>query len=116
MLPNLDAVFRNKDFYRLIDNDDHVIAFCFHNGLMASSRVCFKCQSSSRLEADNKISDEKIWRCPMQICRSKISIRYNSWFDKSNLPICTVFYILFGAIINWLSIFDSSKKWLRIIS
>ncbi|KII67307.1 hypothetical protein RF11_07731 [Thelohanellus kitauei] len=55
VLPNLDAVFRNKDFYPLIDNNAQAIAYCFQNRNVALSRVCFKCQSSCRLETDNEI-------------------------------------------------------------
>ena len=70
---------------KLIDND-RVIAWAMAHGLLAGSRVCRRCPTRMDLE-DCLEGDGKRWRCQSQRCRSTMSVRADSFFTKSKLPL-----------------------------
>ena len=71
-------------------NFEDSIALAAKYRLIANSRLCQRCGNPCYLSprgSDRNYADEKMWRCSNQHCQQRLSIRHNSFFEGSRLPI-----------------------------
>ena len=72
----------------VIPNKETAIQWAFDNNIIASCRQCPVCNSNMQLkDAQNYSSDGCRWRCRNNGHSKDISIRKDSWFEKSNMTI-----------------------------
>jgi transposase-like protein len=77
----------------LLDSQQSVIAFLENNRLIDSARRCMACDCDCTKIADSSTSDGIIWRCSR--CRKKRSIRSDSWFAMTKLPLKTMLQVIY---------------------
>lgn len=63
--------------------------YLLDEGFLSQFENCEKCGSDLNLEYFNHLGDGVVWRCSNQRCRSRGSIRRDSFFAASNLPLLT---------------------------
>jgi hypothetical protein len=80
-----------------ISENDKAVNFAFANGLLKGSNKCKngKCRSRMNLERDSTRIDGKVWRCRTSQCRSKRSIRENSFFSNSHLEMSKILMFVY---------------------
>ena len=75
----------------MLCNKDRLIGWLMDEKLIAKSRKCGHCNEMMKLVIANDRSDGFKWECRRQINRKRhrveISIRKDSWFEKSNLTL-----------------------------
>ena len=52
-------------------------------GLIASQKTCRKCDSDMRFGAKSNVTDGFMWRCKRKCCKTTVSARDGSFFEKS---------------------------------
>lgn len=83
------------DIFKLMEtvNDPRKLIIFFQNlNLISSSQIC-ECRLAMSLVVCKRTSDNYIWRCPKK-CK-QISIRKESFFERSRLPIKTILTIIY---------------------
>ena len=93
-------VFKNFKFtdIALFKNDKQAgIDWCRQYGLLATMMICPNCYNNNPCREQNyaRSTDGKIWRCNQ--CNKTVSIRKNSFFDKSRLHL----WQLIGLVYEW---------------
>ena len=78
----------------ILCNKDRLIGWLVDEKLIANSRKCGHCNEMMKLVIANDRSDGFKWECRGQINgkqhRVKMSIRKDSWFEKSNLTLVEI--------------------------
>lgn len=77
--------------------------FLFSNNLLQTSCPCISCSRECSIVVDSSITDGIIWRCPS--CKKKKSIRYNSWFTGSRLPLDRILRVVYF----WVHKYDQQQ-------
>ena len=63
-------------------------------GVLAKEMMC-ACGSAMNMNSFEQSSDKMCWRCPRKYCKKRKSIRESSYFQNHNLPLGTLFLIIF---------------------
>ena len=63
--------------------------------LIASSAICPSCSSSMEWKIRANVKDGYTWRCKNPACRKMLSIRHDSFFEKSKLSLRTWLHTLY---------------------
>ena len=72
---------------RFMDNRQECMRWCCQYGLLATQIICPTCNRHCREQALDRTVDGVTWRCPVKVCKKRISIRYGSFFEKSHLRL-----------------------------
>lgn len=76
-----------NNIYEITNEKKSSVEYSMDNMLIAKKRYCKKCRNKMILsEFDNNV-DGFIWRCQKKKCETKKSIKFGSFFEKSNLSI-----------------------------
>ena len=79
------------DIYRICEDKEKMFNWLKDKKLLGDyqNATCEKCYFGKlRLQTDKSFSQDGIyWRCNNSSCRKKISIRKNSWFEKSHMSL-----------------------------
>ena len=68
-----------------IIQETYNIKWCAQRKLLKNSQLCARCNNPCGLIFRTNVLDNKTWYC--SVCKTRISIRSDSWFQKSRLPI-----------------------------
>ncbi|XP_067124164.1 uncharacterized protein [Centruroides vittatus] len=98
VFPDLSE-FRLQDLFLVTQNNRESIQWAMDNGLIKNQRICEngRCVGANamRLEETDK-TDGLVWRCSAgRICRKKISIRKDSFFENSHLPVSKILQLAY---------------------
>lgn len=88
----------------LIQSYRTIFTFLVDRGLLAATRKCH-CGQQMVLRDSPNTEDGYHWECPVHQCRKRRSIRADSFFEDSKIPLAQWLYIIF----LW-SIDESNKK------
>ena len=91
---------------RLLDNRQECIRWCRQCGLLATQMVCPTCNRHCREQALDHAVDGVTWRCPIEVCKKRISIRHGSFFEKSQLQL----WQILGLTYLWCRSAEKSGK------
>ena len=64
-----------------------VFLFVFLTRLLADRMNCPRCGTVTQERVYNRVTDGRIWRCPLKVCRATVSTGKGSLFEKSHLPL-----------------------------
>ena len=64
-------------------------------GLIASQKTCRKCDSDMRFGAKSNVTDGFVWRCKRKGCKTTVSARDGSFFEKSKLPMSKLLHCIY---------------------
>ena len=72
-------------------SEDSAFEYLVEQGLLAKERRCSKCYPAPNLSLIRRsdIADGWTWRCSLRGCRTKVSIRKDSFFSQSKLRLTT---------------------------
>lgn len=85
------------ELFEATKTDELSLEFCQSKGLIPFTMHCEKCLSNMDLVRTTKTSFSFRWRCKRP-CRVELSIRKNTFFENSKLPIKEIlFFIYFWA-------------------
>ena len=82
-----------KQIYEISTNTRSTIEWLAQNGLIRNQRDCYYCFDSMVLLSASDRSDGVKWYC--NTCKVENSIRQDSFFSKSHLPITKLLEILY---------------------
>lgn len=74
-------------------DSEFVIQFLIRKGILADQPKCV-CTKDMKLVARNT-SDKFSWRCPTYKCNTFRSVRVNSFFALSRLPLVTIILVIY---------------------
>lgn len=92
-LINMDNFNEELINFNLPDKENS-ISFLQRIGLLPSNKLCPLCTNEMTLVTSNRTSDGVKFRCKRP-CRKEISIRKNTFFCNSNLPLKTIFKLIY---------------------
>jgi hypothetical protein len=72
-----------------------LILFLQKTKLISSTRKCPECNVEMELVEKSDRIDGWIWLCPISGCKKEISIRKNSFFEKSKLQLSAILTLVF---------------------
>ena len=78
----------------LIQSFRAVFTFLLDRGLLSSKRDC-QCGTEMVLKERKNAVDGYIWKCPVDSCRKRRSIRVGSFFEDSKIPLGQWIYIIY---------------------
>ncbi len=83
--------------FRILDKGiEEVIRFCQLVGLLRQSFKCPVCKKNANLSYKRgQQKNQVMWRCALTACGGEISVRKQTIFEKSRLPISTVVRLLY---------------------
>jgi hypothetical protein len=87
-LPFCDAYALSLDTPKLIEKLQQV-------GVLHKSMECIKCSTLMKIGVYQKRTDGFSWVCSAKGCKTRQSIRKNSYFEKHLLPLTKLFMILY---------------------
>ncbi|XP_023243634.1 uncharacterized protein LOC111641662 [Centruroides sculpturatus] len=98
VFPDLSE-FRLQDLFLVTQNKQESIRWAMDNGLLKKQRICEngRCVgvNAMRLEETDR-TDGLVWRCSAgRACRKKISIRKDSFFENSHLPVSKILQLAY---------------------
>ena len=64
-------------------------------GLIASQKTCRKCDSDMRFGGKSGVTDGFVWRCKRKGCKTTVSPRDGSFFEKSKLPMSKLLHCIY---------------------
>ena len=64
-------------------------------GLIASQKTCRKCDSDMRFGGKSNVTDGFVWRCKRKGCKTTVSARDGSFFEKSKLPMSKLLHCIY---------------------
>lgn len=76
-----------------ISTNEKLLNFLLDLKLLKGSTVC-ECGSNMKWCADGKLQDGYILRCEVRYCRKKMSIRRNSFFQKSRMSMKKIIILI----------------------
>lgn len=83
---------------------EECLQYYAQQGLLASQAHCKLCGTYMELKRRPSVKDQFSWRCPNSSCRTWLTIRHGSFFEKSKLDLQKWLHILYMWSI------DSSQK------
>ena len=82
------AIFDNISLVRIgsrfLDNRQECIRWWRQSGLLATQMIC---NHHCREQPLDRTVDGVTWRCPVKVCKKRITIRHGSFFKKSHLQL-----------------------------
>ena len=103
------AIFDNISLVRtgarFIDDHQECIRWCRQYGLIATQMVSPTCNRHCRGQALGRAVDGATWRCPVNVCKKRNTIRHGSFFEKLHLPL----WQLLGLTYLWYRIAGKSR-------
>ncbi|XP_074658658.1 uncharacterized protein LOC141911570 [Tubulanus polymorphus] len=82
-----------EDLFKLCMDSEKLFRWCQKNKLLGACRECVSCGNAMYEVKDKSRIDGYIWRCPS--CKSKKSVRADSWFSSSKLSIRTILKVTY---------------------
>ena len=64
-------------------------------GLIASQKTCRKCDSNMHFRAKSNVTDGFVWCCKRKGCKTIVSARDGSFFEKSKLPMSKLLHCIY---------------------
>ena len=77
------------------DNQERKMVWMQQRGLLASQKTCRKCDSDMRFGVKSGVTDGFVWRCKRKGCKTTVSVRDGSFFEKSKLPISKLLHCIY---------------------
>ena len=89
---NMSAVFTYFNLFNIILNKELLNNWLHENNLLIdfSSINCQLCGRFYKFYPDSYYTEGFSWRCSTKGCRRKISPKFGSWFENSNLSVETI--------------------------
>ena len=84
---------RLRDTIRV--DEVEAVKFAARRGLIHNNFLCLLCGEFASPNKDSKVKDGICWRCSNRTCMKKRSIRTNSFFSSSNIPMSTMLELIY---------------------
>ena len=85
------AIFDNISLVRIgacfMDDRQECKRWCPQYGLLGRQMICPTCNRHCREQVLDRAVDGVTWRCPVKVCKERISMRHGSFFGKSHLQL-----------------------------